>query len=89
MAHFTAAGFTFQPSLGNSGLNKLKQSRPPEILLMHEGIQRWRGRGGREGSTLCWGDGGESPARSLSGVRTMLKPQMAACEDYANKAKGR
>lgn len=42
-----------------------------------------------EGSTLCWGDGGESLARSLSGVRTMLKPQMAACEDYANKAKGR
>lgn len=32
---------------------------------------------------------GESPESSLSGVRTMLKPQMAACEDYANKAGGR
>lgn len=32
---------------------------------------------------------GKSIERSLSGVRTMLKPQMAACEDYANKARGR
>lgn len=84
MAHFTAAGSTFQSSLRNSGLNKLKLSRPPEMKGYSGG-----GEGGREGSTLCWGDGGESPARSLSGVRTMLKPQMAACEDYANKAKGR
>lgn len=46
MAHFTVAGFTFQSSPRNSGLNKLKLSRPPEILLMHEGIQRWRRKGG-------------------------------------------
>lgn len=44
MAHFTAAGFTFQSSLRNSGVNKLKLSRPPEILLMREGIRRWRRR---------------------------------------------
>lgn len=57
MAHFTAAGFTFQPSLRNSGVNKLKLSRPPEILPVHEGMQRWwlagAGRGERGGSTLC------------------------------------
>lgn len=65
MAHFTAAGFTFQPRLRNSALNKLKLSRPPEILPMHGGMRRrWRGagRGERGGSsTLCWGDGGEKP----------------------------
>lgn len=91
MAHFTAAGFTFQSSLRNSGVNKLKLSRPPEILPMHEAMQRWRleGAGGGE-AVPCVGEmEGKSPQRSLSGVRTMLKPQMAACEDYANKARGR
>lgn len=91
MAHFTAAGFTFQPRLRNSALNKLKLSRPPEILPMHGGMQRrWRGAGRGEAAVPCAGEmEGKSPERSLSGVRTMLKPQMAACEDYANKARGR
>lgn len=92
MSHFTAAGFTFQPRLRNSGLNKLELSRPPEILLMHGGMQRrWRGvvRGVGGAVPRVGETEGKSPERSLSGVRTMLKPQMAACEDYANRARGR
>lgn len=88
MAHFTAAGFTSQTTLRTTGVNELKLSRPPEMLSQHDGIQRWREE--EREAVPCVGETrGKPPERSLCGVRTMLKLQMAACEDYAKKKKSR
>lgn len=80
MAHFIMAGFTFQLTLRTTGLNELKLSRPPEILSSHEM---------REAVPFVGEMEGKPQKRSPCGVRTMLKLQMAACEDYAKKAKSR
>lgn len=65
---------------------KAKQTSRGALTAWRDTVMEGRGEGG---SALCWGDMGKTPERSSCGVRTMLKLQMAACEDYAKKAKSR
>ena len=74
--------FTSRSTLRTIGLDELKPGRPPEILS----LQWWRGED-RETVPPVMETEGKTPERSLCGVRTMLKLQMAACEDYAKKGK--
>ena len=57
------------------------------MISPHEGIKRW---GEEEWEAVpCAGEMGKTPERSLCGVRSMLKLVMAACDDYAKRAKSR
>ena len=73
--------FTSRSTLRTTGLDELKPGRPPEVLS----LQWWRGAGPETVPPVM--ETGGKPQRSLCGVRTMLKLQMAACEDYAKKGK--
>lgn len=80
----------FAPPHRSWSVNAWKPNKPAEKLAMREGMERWEEEEEEE-EAVPWVGGrwGKTPERSWCGVRTVLKLQMAACEEEGEKQRTR